>query len=74
MKKGMEIPRGAVIVVIVVVVVALIGLIGRKLIFPPQRVQMSQDAIQGMKEHTAAQGSGGAPTMQPGMGSTQHSK
>ena len=73
MKNGPEIPRPVVVVVIIVVVV-LIGFIGRKAIMGPQRVQMSPDAVRGMKEHMAGQGSGGAPSTGPGMGSKEHSK
>jgi hypothetical protein len=72
MKQGMEVPR-PIIVAAIVVVVVVIGLIGRNVIQGPQRVQMSEQAIRGMKEHMAGQGSGGAPTAQPGMGSKQHS-
>ena len=71
MKKGIEIPP-AVIVVILIVVVALIGFIGRKVLLPPERVQMSAEAIKGMKEHIGAPGSG-APRM-PGPGGGQHSQ
>jgi hypothetical protein len=72
MKKGIEIPP-AVIVVVLIVVVALVGLIGyNKFIRPPQRVQMSPEAIKGMKEHMTGQGSGaGMPG--PGGMSGQHS-
>ena len=78
MKKGTDIPP-AVIVVVLLVVVAVIGLVVRKMIMGPQRVQMSEQAIKGMKEHMAGQGSGGAPTGAPGSGGgpgkgvTQHS-
>ena len=72
MKNGMEIPK-PVVAVIIVVVVVLIGLVGRKFVMAPQRVQMSDQAIKGMKEHMAGQGSGGAPTG-PAMGVSQHSK
>jgi hypothetical protein len=70
MKKGMEIPP-AVIVVVVILIVALIGFVGRKVLLPPQRVQMSPDAIKGMKAHMGAPPGGGAQTMVPGGG--QHS-
>ena len=73
MNKGMEIPK-AVVVVVVIALVAVIGFFGRKVIMPPPRVQLSDQAIKGMKEHMAGQGSGGAPTSAPGMGSGQHSK
>ena len=69
MKKGIELPP-AVIVVVVIVVVALIGFLGRKVILPPQRVQMSPEAIKGTKEHAMSQGAG-ASTPRPGGG--QHS-
>jgi hypothetical protein len=64
MKKGLEVPP-AVIVVVIIVVVAVIGFIGRKAILPPARVQMSPEAIEGMKKHTMGPGSG-APTPGPG--------
>jgi len=74
MKK--EIPP-AVIVVVLIVIVAFIGFIGRKAILPPPRVQLSAEARKGMMAHISGQGSGGqeagAPTMRPGMGSSQHS-
>jgi len=73
MKKGIEIPPAA-IVVVLIVVAALIGLLGyNKFLRPPQRVQMSPEAIKGMKEHTMGQGSG-ARTPGPGMMSGQHSQ
>jgi len=73
MKQGMEVPR-PVIVVVIVLVVVIIGFFGRKAILAPQRIQMSPEAINGMKAHMASQGGSGAPTTpQPGMGSKQHS-
>jgi hypothetical protein len=69
MKKGIEIPP-AVIVVVLIVVVAMIGFIGRKAILPPQRVQMSPEAIKGTKEHSMGSGAG-AHT--PGPGGGEHS-
>lgn len=71
MKKGMEIPP-AVIVVVLIVVVALIGYFGSKAILPPQRVQMSPEAIKGMKEHTGV--GAGTSTQKPGGMSAQHSQ
>jgi len=72
MKKGIEIPP-AVIVVVLIVVVALIGLVGyNKVLRPPQRVQMSAEAIKGMKQHMMGQGSGGGMPGPGGM-SSQHS-
>jgi len=71
MKKGIEIPP-AVIVVVLIVVVALLGLVGyNKVIRGPQRVQMSPEAIKGMKEHMN-QGSG-ARMPGPGGMSSPHS-
>jgi len=71
MKKGIEIPP-AVIVAVIIVVVALIGLIGyNKVLRPPQRVQMSPEAIKGMKAHIMGQGSGAGT---PGPGRMSHSQ
>jgi hypothetical protein len=52
-----EIPP-AVIVVALIVVVAVIGIIGYKTLSGGGKVQMSAQAIQGMKEHMAGQGQG----------------
>jgi len=70
MKNGPEIPR-AVIVVVIIVVVALIGFVGSKVLLPPQRVHMSQEAIKGLKEHTIGPGAGGSTPVPGGM--SQHS-
>jgi len=76
MKNGIEIPP-AVIVVVIIVVVAVIGVIGYKAISGPQKVQMSPDAVNGMKQHmgqgAGAPAQGAAPT--PGLrGMSQHSQ
>jgi hypothetical protein len=68
MKKGITVPPG-VTVLVIVVVVALIGYFGYKAAFPPQRVQMSSKAMEGMKAHMS-QSSGGGPR-RPGMAGGQ---
>lgn len=71
MKKGIEIPP-AVIVVVLIVVVAFIGIIGYKVLLPPQRIHMNAAAIEGMKKHMNGSGSG-AQTPGPGRMSAPHS-